>query len=127
LAPDKDITILAMANDPIFLGALVEFLETEGYKSRSITNSHIAINRIRETVPDLVICDLDMSLVDSISIVNQLRNDPNPIVSGVPFIFLADRYPTGNVIKDLSLEIDDLIVKPFTFHELQERIKGALR
>jgi DNA-binding response OmpR family regulator len=81
-----------------------------------------AIQRFRETNPDVVILDLNLPDVDGFQVCKTIRE-----TSEVPVIMLTARGGEVEKVKGLEMGADDYITKPFSHLELLARIRAVLR
>lgn len=81
--------------------------------------------RACETVPDLVICDVMMPVMDGIETCRRLKTDEK--TNHIPVILLTARASQKNQIKGLETDADDYIVKPFQTDVLLSRVANLLR
>jgi CheY-like chemotaxis protein len=51
-------------------------IELQGYQVVEATDGHEAINRAKETRPDLILMDLSMPAFDGIEATREIKNDP---------------------------------------------------
>src|SRR6478672_9494529 len=79
--------VLVVDDDPDILDALSEILEVEGYKVQRARNGREALQRIEQDMPDLVLLDLMMPVMDGWEFARSLAPGARP-----PIIVLsADR------------------------------------
>ena len=71
---------------------------------------------------DLVILDLGLPGFDGFDVLAKIRRD-----SGVPVIVCSGRDSEHDRIRSLNLGADDFVVKPFSFAELEARVRAVLR
>lgn len=76
-------------------------------------------------LPDLIISDLMMPVVDGFQLLNQLRN--NPEYRQIPVIMLTAKVNIEDRLTALRIGIDDYLVKPFVEEELLARVQNVLR
>lgn len=76
-------------------------------------------------VPDLVICDVMMPVMDGIEFTRRAKDDIR--TSHVPIILLTAKVTKENEIEGLSYGADDYVTKPFSPKILKLRIKNLLR
>ncbi len=97
-------------------------LELEGYDVVSANNGFEALNKVRDTLPDLVILDVMMPDMDGFETLRLLRE-----VSAVPVIMLTVKADEEDKVRGLELGADDYVTKPFSPKELSSRVKAVLR
>ena len=82
------------------------------------------MQKAHETLPDLVICDIMMPVLDGYGVIHLLNKDPN--TSGIPFIFLSAKSDKSDIRKGMSMGADDYLTKPFEETDLLAAIEGRL-
>src|SRR5262249_12796701 len=80
--------------------------------------------RIRSDVPDLVICDVQMPLMDGFATLESVRADAS--TATLPFVLLTALGDRDNVRRGMRLGADDFLSKPVRADELLESIQGVL-
>ncbi|MFO7322443.1 MAG: response regulator, partial [Chloroflexota bacterium] len=95
---------------------IVEMLSFEGYEVVGAEDGLVGIERAREEMPDLIICDIMMPGRDGYGVLEELRSDP--ATASIPFIFLTARTDRVDVRQGMELGADDYLTKPFTASEL---------
>ncbi|MEX0754501.1 MAG: response regulator [Actinomycetota bacterium] len=117
--------VLVVDDDP-FIARLLEIeLRATGYDVAVAGDGKEALERVRERVPALVLCDVMMPNMDGLELTRRLRSDPS--TSGVSVILLTARGLSADKLEGFSVGADDYIVKPFDTPELLARIRGVLR
>lgn len=76
-------------------------------------------------VPDLVITDLMMPMVDGLSLVRKIKLDAN--LSRVPVIILTARGAPSDTIAGIKAGARNYLTKPFKADELVAKVKKALK
>ena len=80
-----------------------------------------ALDKIDETVYDLILLDIMLPEVDGFELMEYIR----PL--GVPVIFLTAKNALDDRVKGLKMGAEDYIVKPFEVAELIARVEVVLR
>ena len=84
---------------------------SEGYEVESAVNGKEAIQKIKHSLPDLIISDILMPEMDGFELCRQLKGDPK--FKAIPFIFYTATYIEEKDRKfALSLGANRFIVKP---------------
>lgn len=81
-----------------------------------------AIKRWRETVPDLVILDLDMPKLNGFEVCRQMRSETN-----APILMLAAQGCEDDEIRALEMGADDYVRKPCSLRRLHARVQAIIR
>ncbi|RAQ96273.1 hypothetical protein A4R35_12075 [Thermogemmatispora tikiterensis] len=98
------------------------WLKGHGYEVVRAFDGEQAIKRWRETLPDLVILDVEMPKIDGFEVCRQMRNETNSMV-----LILTAHDQEEDEIRGLELGADDYLRKPFSPRQLLARIKAILR
>ncbi|MCB9452158.1 MAG: response regulator transcription factor [Anaerolineaceae bacterium] len=115
-------TILVVDDDPHIIDLAQMYLEQDGYQVTSATDGVVALQRILEEAPGLVVLDLMLPGMDGWEVCRQVRAQ-----SDVPIIMLTARSDDIDKIVGLELGADDYLTKPFNPRELTARVKAILR
>ena len=75
-------------------------------------------------LPDLIISDIMMPVMDGFQFIEKLKTEPH--LSHIPIIMLTARAEMQDRIKALRIGVDDYLTKPFEEEELFARIKNLL-
>ncbi len=76
------------------------------------------------TPPDLVLADVMMAEVDGLTLLREVRADPN--LRDLPVILLSARAAEEDTVAGLEAGADDYILKPFSSRELVARVGAQL-
>lgn len=101
-----------------------EYLKIENYEVTSAENGQEAIDIIDYWIPDLIICDIMMPVMDGFMFHEILLE--NKTLNAIPFIFLTAKNSSDIQKKCLLDGADDFISKPFKFDDLIETIQSKL-
>ena len=102
---------------------LTRGLEADGHQVRSALDGMQALRSFREEQPDLTILDLNLPEKDGEQVLAEIRQ----IDAQSPILVLTGRQEMETRIRCLDLGADDLMVKPFSLHELRARARVLLR
>jgi two-component system alkaline phosphatase synthesis response regulator PhoP len=115
--------ILIVEDEVNLMELLIINLEDEGYDCLSANNGKTALEIVEKTVPDLVLLDVMLPLVNGFEVAAKLQeNHPK-----VPIIFLTARSDDRDKIKGLKAGAVDYISKPFNLEELLLRVNVHLK
>lgn len=96
----------------------------EHYRIRRAVNGRDGLEQALDHLPDLIISDVMMPLMDGFTLCSQLKTDLR--TSHIPIILLTAKSSVENRLAGLSLGADDYLTKPFQLTELQLRVRNQL-
>ncbi len=97
-------------------------LEQDGFEVVEANNGAQAMEKLRVSLPDLILLDVMMPDVDGFTVLRMIRE-----IGSTPVIMLTAKGEEDDKIKGLELGADDYITKPFSPRELTSRIRAVLR
>ncbi|MCU0537089.1 MAG: response regulator [Hydrococcus sp. Prado102] len=100
-------------------------IEEEGFDAIGAENGAVGIEKAKQHLPDLIICDILMPGLDGYGVLNALRQ--NPPTALTPFIFLTAKATRSEFRHGMELGADDYISKPSTIEELLGAIATQLK
>ena len=118
----KDRRILVVDDEERMVRFIRLNLEHDGFRVTEAYNGTQAINRVRNSLPDLVLLDVMMPDIDGFEVLKIIRE-----VSSVPVIMLTAKGEEDDRVRGLELGADDYITKPFSPRELVSRVRAVLR
>lgn len=119
MTPDK---ILVVEDEPTLLETLVYNLSHQGYTLETATDGQAAIAAARQFMPDLIVLDIMLPIIDGFEVCRILRQETN-----VPIVMLTARDDEIDRVIGLEIGADDYIPKPFSMREFLARVKAHLR
>lgn len=118
-------TILLVEDDVSLLDIMREILEMEQYQVVTARNGLEALMLLDQHLPDLVVSDLMMPVMDGFTLLREVRARPEG--AGLPFLFLTARSSREDMTRARQLGVDDYLFKPFDSGELLTAITSRLR
>ncbi|MFQ6067330.1 MAG: PleD family two-component system response regulator [bacterium] len=122
--------ILIVDDDPDVQDALKLVLETQPYQLTIASNGEECLEKVKKSLPDLIILDLLMPKKDGFEVIKELREEPE--YPRIPIIILtavkkeaSDRryeLETG-----LAMDVDDYVEKPIQPNDLLHRVQKILK
>ena len=123
--PPKKEHILVVDDEHANVSLLTRVLTKEGYVVTAAANGEEALDHVRASVPDLVLLDILMPVMDGLTVCHKLRSDFS--THSLPIILLTALNSQEDRITGLRAGVDDFISKPFDLEELKVRVSGALQ
>jgi DNA-binding response OmpR family regulator len=99
-------------------------LQNEGYDITVFTNGENVYESVVEQKPDLVILDLMMPIKDGLTILKEIKS--NPETSSIPVLMLTTNSEEEVILKALEAGANEYITKPFSTAVLLAKIKKIL-
>ncbi|WP_367105546.1 Hpt domain-containing protein [uncultured Psychrobacter sp.] len=121
---ETPITILVVDDSVTVRKVTSRLLERQGINVAIAKDGIDAIEILQETVPDLMLLDIEMPRMDGFEVATQVRH--NKRLRHIPIIMITSR--TGEKHRERALEIgvNDYMGKPFQENELLGKIQTLL-
>lgn len=117
-------TILVIEDEEDIRLNILELLSLANHKVITATNGKEGIEVAQRTIPDLIISDIMMPLIDGFGVLHILKKDPK--TRDIPFVFLTSKNEVNNFRQAMHLGANDYIVKPFEGSELLNTVDTVL-
>ncbi len=122
-AADEQRLIMLVDDDPIFRNITKNFLLAQGYQVVEAEDGLQGLRQLRESVPDLVVCDLSMPVLDGLEFVEEVSLE----YPSLPLIVVSATQDISDVAKALRFGIKDFLPKPISnHHHLTSSIASTL-
>jgi PleD family two-component response regulator len=118
-------TVLVVDDDNTLRTIIRTNLDIAGFDVLSADDGPSALAVLDETVPDVVLLDMMMPLMDGYTTLGKIRR--HATASHVPVIVLTDRAGATDSVKSLEAGADDFIAKPFSPQEMLARVRAKVR
>jgi two-component system cell cycle response regulator len=102
-----------------------DHLMAAGYEVLEAQDGQEALERIRDTVPDVVLLDRDMPRLDGLSVLDAMQADE--ATAAIPVVFVTGRATASELAEGLGRGAHDYVRKPVEAAELIARVRSALR
>jgi DNA-binding response OmpR family regulator len=119
---ERPARVLVVEDDDAISLVLQRSLRMEGYDVRVAGDGVAALDEAHSFLPDLVILDLGLPMLDGIEVAKTLR-----LTDDVPILVLTARDGVESRVEGLDAGADDYLVKPFERQELLARLRALLR
>lgn len=114
--------ILLIEDDDMMRSTLFEILEIENFNVVSAGDGILGLRLAKEMQPDLIICDLNIPLLNGFGVLQSLRESLT--IANIPFIFLTCENNPETRQRAMQLGANSYLTKPVTISKLLETIKA---
>jgi len=121
----KSSKILIVDDEQDILELIRHALNKEGYEVHIAINGQQALEKTAKVLPDLILMDVMMPIMDGMEACRQLKEDP--ATQNIPIVFLTARSEEFAELAGFEAGADDYIAKPIRTRVLTSRIKAILR
>ena len=111
---------ILIVEDNKTLRRLLEYRLAKRFDVRVAENGERALAAVEERMPDLIVSDIMMPVMDGFALLSALR--ASPATEAIPFIFLTAKTDDLSRQKGLKKGVDDYMTKPFDVDHLIDRV-----
>lgn len=101
-----------------------ELLSISGYEVIKAEDGLDGLEKVKQTNPDLIICDVMMPKLDGYGFIEQLKKTD---YANIPVLFLTAKTELVDLEKGIALGAKSYIIKPFTFEDLKRIVEHHLK
>ncbi len=116
--------ILIVDDEPNILLSLEFLMRREGHAVITASDGQQALDKLSEDRPDLMILDVMMPRKNGFEVCGEVRADPT--FASMPILMLSAKGREAEMKKGLSLGANAYITKPFSTHDLVEKVNELL-
>ncbi|MCE2570520.1 response regulator [Motilimonas eburnea] len=120
----KPMTIVVADDQPVLLKILCSILQPNGFKVETASNGAEALMKAKVVVPDLMLLDIDMPILNGIETIKACKKIPN--LAQVPIIMLTSFSDKEHFKMCLETGAVDYIVKPTNADTLLKKVHSVL-
>lgn len=124
LINSSNADIMIVDDTPDNIRFLSTLLQEQGYNVRKAISGKMALTAIRTILPDLILLDINMPMMNGYEVCQELKNDDT--TKTVPIIFISALNDVTDKVKAFRLGCADYITKPFQMEEVLARIQHQL-
>ncbi len=116
--------LLVVDDEPNLLTAIAAVLRGKGFEVTTARNGKDAMLQIARSLPDLIVSDVRMPVMDGYRLARQLRSAPHTKL--IPIVFLTAKDETEDRIEGFRSGVDVYLTKPFEPDELIAVVQNIL-
>ncbi len=113
--------VLIIDDDPGICSFMGLLLQAEGVETDQAQNGEDGLGKARQKPPDLILCDLEMPVMDGVETLAAIRRDP--LLRYIPFILVTGVATAAQEQLMIRSGANGILRKPFSFAELLEAVK----
>ncbi len=117
--------VLIVEDDTSLAEVLTYNLKEAGFDVVHAADGREGLQQAQVLLPNLIVLDLMLPLLDGIEVCRRLRSDPS--THEIPIVMLTAKSEEMDQVVGFSVGADDYVTKPFSVKVLLERIKALLR
>jgi CheY-like chemotaxis protein len=117
--------ILVVDDERAFCDVVCEILEAIGYRAYFALDAVQALQSLPQVKPDVVLTDVMMPVMDGLSFVRYLREQPT--WSSIPVVIISAKATQEDRRKAFESGADEFLSKPFSSYDLEELIERILQ
>ncbi|MBX9781752.1 MAG: response regulator [Chitinophagaceae bacterium] len=103
---------------------LAELLELDHYTVLSACDGNEGCQMALQQLPDLILCDIQMPVMDGYHMLEYVRKQPS--LNHSKFIFFTASAEKKEIEWGMQMGADDYIVKPFSWEDMQAKVNKIL-
>ena len=116
--------VLIVDDDRDCLQLVKDYLESKGFLTITAFEGETGLAKAKQLVPDLIILDVMMPLMDGITVLQKLKQDAS--TEKIPVIMLTAKDRDEDVLKGYDFGAEYYITKPFDLKQLIMGVKLML-
>lgn len=117
---------ILVIDDEEWLREMIQLaLNQKGYEVIEAENGSVGIEKARQALPDLVLCDVNMQKMNGYATLSSLRGEAS--TSDIPFILMTGAADNAGMRQGMELGADDYLPKPFTIEALYAAVEARLK
>ncbi len=117
--------VLVVDDDSRLTFVVSAHLRRAGFEVRTAANGRDGLAIAREYLPDVIVLDWSMPVMDGMEAIQQLKADP--LTARIPIIMLTGNPDTESLVLGLESGAQEYVVKPFAMEELIARVRSMHR
>lgn len=116
--------VLIVDDEPFNVDYLEQELEDLAYQLITAFDGREALDKIQSQLPDLVLLDLQMPILDGFAVLAHVKADP--LLRDIPVIIISAANDSRSIVKGIKQGAEDYLTKPVNPDFLIQKLKEYL-
>ena len=108
-------SIMVIDDNADFRSNFREVLGFENYVTLEAENGRIGLQMIQQHLPDIILCDVDMPVMNGIEVLRRVK--ANPKLAKIPFVIITGQSDADTRQTAQELGVDAYLTKPVPITE----------
>jgi DNA-binding response OmpR family regulator len=117
-------SVLVVDDEPNIVLSLEFLMKQAGLEVRTAGDGQAALAAVQANTPDLILLDISMPNGDGFEVCRKIRE--NPVWQDIRIIMLTAKGKDSERERGLAAGADDYITKPFSTHEVIDRVAAQI-
>ena len=116
--------LLIVDDEPLNVDYIFQEFEDSGYQLLTAYDGQEALDKIQKELPDLVLLDLMMPVLDGFAVLIHVKSDPQ--LREIPVIITSAASDSRSIVKGIKMGADDYLTKPLDEDLLLQKVEEYL-
>ncbi|MEJ6010634.1 response regulator [Novosphingobium aquae] len=116
--------ILVVEDNDLNRKLFCDVLKSQGYVVEPVADGHVALQRAREFVPNLIIMDIQLADVSGVELIEQAKRDP--ILRPIPVLAVTAYAGKGDEDRIRDAGAEGYLAKPVSIGPFMAAVKGLV-
>jgi two-component system cell cycle response regulator DivK len=116
--------ILVVEDNDLNRKLFCDVLKSQGYAVEPVADGHVALQRAREFVPNLIIMDIQLADVSGVELIEQAKRDP--ILRTIPVLAVTAYAGKGDEDRIRDAGAEGYLAKPVSIGPFMAAVKGLV-
>lgn len=116
--------ILVVEDNDLNRKLFCDVLKSQGYAVEPVADGHVALQRAREFVPNLIIMDIQLAEVSGVELIEQAKRDP--VLRPIPVLAVTAYAGKGDEERIRDAGAEGYLAKPVSIGPFMMAVKGLV-
>lgn len=116
--------VLVVDDEEMVRLSVALILRSKGWEAEQASDGVEALAQARQHPPDLIVCDLNMPVMDGFQTLAEVRQDPR--LKSIPFLVITGQTGNNNEQRALDQGAQAVLLKPFSVDSLVQLVEVHL-